>query len=222
MCGARPCGAVAVNPGSLTTRSVRIAVRRGSDFSNTELRSDHLNRLRRLKRHMANLSATTGTDNNTQTAGTDTVTVSNTNQIQSGDFFDGAGGADAIVISGSTGVSVNLSGAGTGASTGFHNYEGLTFNNTSGTSMATLSSAQFGSTLISNSLTVTGAAGTQAVVVNIPAAGSFDASGWTFTSWTAGTDTITINGSSGTDTVTGSSQNDTLNGNGGADTLNGG
>ena len=53
---------------------------------------------------MVDSIATTGIDNIPQTAGADTLTVSNTdqaagfNQIQAEDFFDGGGGTDTIFI----------------------------------------------------------------------------------------------------------------------------
>jgi hypothetical protein len=51
---------------------------------------------------------------------------------------------------------------------------------------------------------------------------SVDLSAVSFFGWTAGTDTVTINGTAGADTLTGSSQNDAINGGHGADTLVGG
>jgi Ca2+-binding RTX toxin-like protein len=75
---------------------------------------------------------------------------------------------------------------------------------------------------------VVGSAGVNALVVNARTIGfPFDAlanlSGVAFTSWTAGQDTITINGLAGSgNTLTGSSQDDAINGGTQADTLNGG
>src|SRR5262249_17415965 len=40
--------------------------------------------------------------------------------------------------------------------------------------------------------------------------GSLDLSGWTFGTWTSGTDTITLSGSTGIESIVGSSQNDIL------------
>ncbi|MBI2717512.1 MAG: DUF4347 domain-containing protein [Rhizobiales bacterium] len=169
---------------------------------------------------LQNNNATTSTDNITQSTGADTLTVTATTQIQAADFFDGAAGSDAIVISGATGVTVSLAGAGTSGTTGFHNYEGLTFDNTSGTSTVTLAGAQFGGTLISNSLAVTGAAGTQAIAIT--GATSFSAALWTFSGWTSGTDTISIAGGAAADTLTGSSMADTITGGAAADNMTGG
>jgi Ca2+-binding RTX toxin-like protein len=79
--------------------------------------------------------------------------------------------------------------------------------------------ATFDAGQLPTSLLITGVAGTQNIVVNN--ASSFFAAGWTFSNWTAGTDTITINGSSGEDVISGSTQNDILNGGANADVMDG-
>jgi Ca2+-binding RTX toxin-like protein len=168
----------------------------------------------------ANNNATTSKDTITQTTGSDTLTVTSSGQIVSTDKFDGAAGTDTIVISGTSGVTVNLSTAGVTSTTGFKNYEALSINNTSGTSTVTLNANQIVAGGISTSLNLIGAAGTQSVIINN--ASNFTAAAFTFTSWTNGTDKITINGTSGNDTITGSSQNDILSGAAGNDTLDGG
>ena len=169
---------------------------------------------------LVNDSATAGNDIITQTTGDDTLTVTATAQVGANDFFDGDAGTDTIVLGvAGAGTSIDLSIAGTDATHGFHNYEGITFANTSGTGTATFNAAQFGSGLISNSATITGNTGTQAIVINN--ASNFSAAGWTFVSWTSGTDTITINGTGSGDTLTGSSQADTINAGAGDDTING-
>ena len=66
---------------------------------------------------------------------------------------------------------------------------------------------------------VNGDSATDNLIVN--AASDVDLSGVTISNWTAGTDTITINGTAAGEKLTGSSQIDTINGNGGADTLDG-
>ncbi|WP_287328570.1 DUF4347 domain-containing protein [Mesorhizobium sp.] len=175
---------------------------------------------------LATYNATTGQDNFTGDSANDTVVVSDTNQIQSSDTFNAGAGTDAIQI-GATAispVSVDLSAAGTDGR-GFLGFEALTFLNLAGTSSATFSSTQFGSGLISATLSVNGVGvGTQRVVVNMSQAGTFAVSGWTFNSWTLGTDSLTINGSSGNDTVVlGASSpvsaTDTYNGGSGIDTI---
>ena len=171
---------------------------------------------------MANFNATSGTDTQTQGNGSDSVTFTAANQIDATDFFDGGsgGGSDTIIVSGAAGLTIDFSVAGTDSTHGFHNYDDLSFNNSSGTSSATFNANQFGTGLISTSLRVTGAAGTQQIVINN--ASGFSAAGWTFGTWTSGTDTLTINGTSGGDTIAGSSQADTIIGAAGGDTITGG
>ena len=169
---------------------------------------------------LQNNNATTSVDNITQSVGADTLTVTATTQIQATDLFDGAAGTDAILISGSAGVTVDISAAGITTGVGLRNLEALNFDNSSGTSTLTVSAAQFGSGLIATALAVTGAAGTQLITVNN--ATNFSLSAWTFTTWTSGTDKVTINGSTGADTITGSANIDTINGGTGADTITGG
>lgn len=60
------------------------------------------------------------------------------------------------------------------------------------------------------------------VIVSLTSPGTLDLSGLTFTGWTSGIDTITIDGSAGADTITGTSQADTIVGGAGADNLRGG
>jgi len=165
---------------------------------------------------MANYNATTSTDTNTQTTGADTLTVTNTNQIQSTDVFDGAAGTDSIIISGTSGVTVNLTAA---ATTTFKNYEGITFDNTSGTSSATFNASNFGTNLISTTALITGNTGLHQLYIT--GATSFTAAGWTFSSWNSA-DLLSITGTSAADTITGSSQADTITGGAGADTMVGG
>jgi Ca2+-binding RTX toxin-like protein len=169
---------------------------------------------------LASSSATTAKDTIVQTSSADTLIVTNTNQIQSTDSFDGSSGIDTILISGAAGVVVDLSAAPPSASTGFRNYEGLSFDNSSGTSGVTLNASQIAAGYIAPALAVTGAAGTQNITVNNAA--NFSAAAWNFASWTPGTDRITINGTTSADTITGSTQADTLDGGAGVDTLAGG
>jgi Ca2+-binding RTX toxin-like protein len=62
------------------------------------------------------------------------------------------------------------------------------------------------------------AGSTEVDVLVVNAASDVDLSGLTFTSWTNGADTITINGTAAAETLTGSSRNDAINGGGGSDT----
>jgi serralysin len=99
------------------------------------------------------------------------------------------------------------------------NKDGITF---TAAATATFTADQFGAGLIDNAVAITGNANTNAIVINKTTAPAFTAAGWTFTNWTAGTDTITINGTAVADTITGSSQNDSINGGTGADSMSGG
>jgi Ca2+-binding RTX toxin-like protein len=172
---------------------------------------------------LATFTATTGTDNPVLSTDNDTVTVTATNQIQTADTFSGGAGTDTIAIGAvGAGVSVDLSAAATNGSAGFLSFEAIQFLNTSGTSTATLAAGQFGSGKIELTSSFIGTASTQGVVINLAAAGSFDASGFTFSTWTSGTDTFSLNGSTGTETIVGSSQSDSISGAAGNDTLSGG
>ncbi|MBV8187345.1 MAG: DUF4347 domain-containing protein, partial [Alphaproteobacteria bacterium] len=141
----------------------------------------------------------------------DTFVFTNTNQVVAGSKFDGGGGTNVIQVgNGGAGSSIDFSGASSDGVNGFLNIAGITFTNTSGTSTATFSSAQFGAGKISNSVTITGSAATDALIVNMTANGALDMSGWGFTNWTSGTDTITVTASTGIESIVGSSQADTF------------
>ena len=171
----------------------------------------------------ATFTATTGTDNSVLSTGADTVTVTNTTQINSTDIFNGGAGTDTIVIGVlDAGVSVALSAAATNGSAGFLSFEAIQFLNTSGTSTATFAAGQFGSGKIELTSSFIGTASSQGVAINLAAAGSFDASGFSFTTWTSGTDSFSLNGSTGTETIVGSSQADSIIGAAGNDNLSGG
>jgi Ca2+-binding RTX toxin-like protein len=172
---------------------------------------------------MANNNATISTDNITQTAGTDRLTVLE-DTIQPTDFFDGAGGFDIIIIgTAGNGIEANLSASGTDATHGFHHYEALTFRNTSGSdiSIAKFAGDQFGTGLISTSLAVRGVNGTQQDIT-IETDSNFSASRWTFTNWEKYLDFIEIFGGSSGNVLKGSRANDSIDGGAGADTLIGG
>ncbi len=166
---------------------------------------------------MANVTATTGIDNFTGTSGTtaanDQISVSNQNQIQPTDLFNGGGGTDTLRL---TAMSIDFTSMVNGASSGIKNMEVVRFN---GAYTATFRADQFGAGLISNSVQMFGAAGVQAVVVNMTTAGTFSMQSWTFNTWTNGTDTITVNGSSGNDTVIFSSAPTIFDGGAGSDTI---
>ena len=89
-----------------------------------------------------------------------------------------------------------------------NNVTKLQFGNTSGTANASFNASQFDGVQIVDNLAVAGSAGTNGIIVNNAIA--FDASGWTFSNWSAA-DTITLNGTSLGDSIIGSSQADTIN-----------
>ena len=99
-------------------------------------------------------------------------------------------------------VDVDLTAAAADGVNGFLNMEEIAFANTSGTSTVTVNADQFGTGKAKSDSTITGAAGIQNFVINMTAPGSFDLSALTFNTWTAGIDTVTVNGSSGADTIT--------------------
>jgi Ca2+-binding RTX toxin-like protein len=175
---------------------------------------------------------TSGTDTITVTGSTgdetivgssqiDRFVVSDTNQVSAADRYNGAGGNDVLQVGlGGVGTAVDVSAAASDGIDGFLSVEALAFVNTSGTSTATFSSAQFGTGRIAATAAITGTtAAAQALVVNMAPAGTLNMSGWTFTNWTAGTDTITVNGSTGADTITGPIQGATILAGDGNDTL---
>jgi len=156
-------------------------------------------------------------------AGNDTLIVSNTTQVQITDRYDGGADNDALQIGvAGAGTSISFTAAAANGTDGFVNIEGITFVNTSGSSVATFNATQFGAGKISSTSTITGTASTQTFAVTLPVAGSFDLSGFTFSNWTSGTDVISVTGSTGADTIVGSGLVDTLTGGAGADALTGG
>lgn len=183
---------------------------------------------------MTTFTATTGIDTFVGSAADDTFVVTDTNQIQFNDAFDGGGGNDTLQIgaTANSGGTIDFEAAATDKKFGFTGIDGLTFTNTSGTSIAEFNSNQFGTGKIANTSLITGSSGTNGLIVNLgEPPESFSMAGWTFSGWTAGTHSITVNGSSGDDAITGSTQADILNGgagddvidgDGGADTMTGG
>ena len=114
------------------------------------------------------------------------------------DRFDGGGGTDTVLVGTASGVDVDLTAAAADGVNGFLDIEEIAFANTSGTSTVTVNANQFGAGKATTDSTITGATGIQNFVINMTAPGSFDLSALTST-WTVGTDTVTVNGSSGAD-----------------------
>jgi hypothetical protein len=137
----------------------------------------------------SNPAITTGIDTITGTSSNDTFSLSAANLINSGDSFNGSGGTDKIeTISASIDFSSAL----------LSNFEQISIN---GNFTATFSSSQFGAGLI-NLGTLDGDGSTNNLIINVVANGSFNASTWSLSGWSSGTDTFTINASSGTETIT--------------------
>ena len=151
----------------------------------------------------------------------DRFVVSDTNQVSAADRYNGAGGNDILQVGlAGAGTAIDLSVAASDGVNGFLSIEAISFVNTSGTSTATFDAAQFGTGKIAATAAITGVAtSAQALVVNMATAGALNMSGWTFATWTAGTDTITVNGSGGADTITGPIQGATILAGAGNDTL---
>jgi VCBS repeat-containing protein len=189
---------------------------------------------------MATVNATAGVDTftgvggaNNTTAGNDTIIYTQGNQVDNApptvDSIDGGTGIDTIQIgNGGNGITIDLGKATLVAPfvpATFLNIEALAFTNTAGTSVAKLLAEQFGAGVISNSLAVSGILGSnQAINITILDAlgtgGTFDASAWTFTNWTSGTDVIDIKGSAGNDIITGSTAADLIDAGTGDDIIN--
>jgi Ca2+-binding RTX toxin-like protein len=135
--------------------------------------------------------------------------------IEAGESINGLGGSDSIVVfSTATGTSYDFSPAlVTGIETLFMNHGPAG----GGSATVTLAGDQIGLggiTAIFDALALTNAL----IVV-----GSLvDLSTVTFTNWTPGVDTLTINGTAGLDDLVGSIQPDTINGGGNADSMAGG
>ncbi|MCW5735268.1 MAG: DUF4347 domain-containing protein [Enhydrobacter sp.] len=173
---------------------------------------------------LATVTATRETDNQTLTTGNDTVIV-NPLTIQATDRFDGGLGIDAIQIGVAGSMDVNLSAAASDGVNGFLSFEELRFVNEGGFTLqtATFAAAQFGEGKISTASTIVATGQRQGVTVKLSPNDSLDLSGLKFSGWTSGTDTFTINGSTGAETIVGTSQKDRIStGGGGADTIAGG
>jgi Ca2+-binding RTX toxin-like protein len=170
---------------------------------------------------MANVTATTGTDQFTGTGGSgntsstaDEILVTAQNQIQSGDLFNGGAGTDTLRL----GASIDFTSIVDGTNSGIKNIEIIRFN---GAHTATFRSDQFGAGLISNTVTLQGTtSAVQTIVINmVSTATTLNMSAWQFNNWTGGTDIISVVGSSLDDTILVSSQHTRFDGGAGTDTV---
>ncbi len=161
-----------------------------------------------------------GADNDTITGG------AGADQLYGGDgndtfVFAASDFASAESANGGVGTdTLSISGANAFSSGTLAGIEALTF---TASATATFAAAQvYTSSSLASALAVTGSGGTDAIIVNLSSAQTITLADWTFASWTSGTDTITLNGSTDADVITGSSQRDTISGGAGADTISGG
>ncbi|MES1197002.1 MAG: calcium-binding protein, partial [Pseudomonadota bacterium] len=98
------------------------------------------------------------------------------------------------------------------------NFERLEFGSFSGSLTVSTTGAQALSGFAANTV-VAGSGATDTLIINN--ATTLNLSGWTVANWTAGVDTITINGTSAANNITGTGAGDWINGGVGADTMNG-
>lgn len=132
-----------------------------------------------------------GTDSLNGGTGSDTY-LFDTSDISSGEIINdtGTSGTDTIKLN---------SNANFTAATQIAGIENLTF---TGAQTATFDANQFGAGKISNTLAVTGHSGdTQIITINN--ASNFSAAAWTFGTWYASNDYLSINDTTGDDTITG-------------------
>jgi Ca2+-binding RTX toxin-like protein len=167
---------------------------------------------------LANVTATTATDNFTGTSGTtsgdDQISVTASGQVQFDDLFDGGGGFDTLRI---VNANIDFRPILTGPSTGIKSIEALLYTNAR---TMTFRSDQFGSGLISDSVRITGVVNlTQTLSVSMTLGGSLDMSGWTYVNWTSGTDRILITGDTSNETVKAGSVASTFDGGSGVDII---
>ena len=167
------------------------------------------------------LTGSTGTEVLVGSTQIDRFVVSDSNQVSATDRYNGGTGNDILQIGvAGVGTSIDLGTAAADGVNGFLSIEGIAFVNTSGTSSATLNATQIGTGKIAAASAITGTLGSvQSLTVNVAAAGSVDLSAWTFANWTSGTDTITVNGSTGAETFTGATQAAQILAGAGTDTL---
>ena len=150
-----------------------------------------------------------GVDSLSGGGGNDEFQYNAPGEIVAGESVNGGTGTDHISVFG--GGSFDFSGA---ALTSIEQFRFASPD----TMTATFAANQIGAGAITS---ITNASPTVAenLIVN---GTSVDLSALTFNLWTKGTDTVTINGTSGADSLTGSSQADIIIGGGGADAMNGG
>jgi Ca2+-binding RTX toxin-like protein len=150
-------------------------------------------------------------------AGADLFAFTAAGDAVAGESIDGGSGDDRLAVGGGTSHNLSI--------VALTSLESLSFSDDSNTTVI-FAGSQIGVGAVAS---IIGNAGANALVVN---GQTVDLSGVSFSSWTAGTDTVTINGnnlnlntlvgSSERDTITGGGLADTITGGGGLDTLSGG
>ena len=153
------------------------------------------------------LTGGTGADTLTGGLAGDTYVIGTGHVIAGDSIVELAAGTGNDILSATTDVNASLM---TAAS--FDNIEVVQL--ASGVDI-TLTSAQ----VTAEAFALTGAGGTETVTINMSSGETLDNSNLTFATWTAGTDTITVNGSVGNETMTGSLANETVNLGAGVDTF---
>jgi len=168
-----------------------------------------------------NMTGSTQNDRITGGGGADTLSGGDGNDtffFASGDFASGES------VNGGTGNdTLSISGTNDFSQGSVNGIEALTF---TAAATATFLGNQIDNDIppLATNLAVTGSGGVDAIVANPNTVGqtSFSLAGWTFSGWTGGTDTITLNGGAQADNITGSSQADAITGGAGNDALDGG
>jgi trimeric autotransporter adhesin len=150
-----------------------------------------------------------GADSLSGGGGNDEFQYTAPGEIVAGETVNGGPGTDHISVFG--GGSFDFSGA---VLTSIEQFRFASAD----TMTATFAANQIGAGAIT-SITTASPSVAENLIVN---GTNVDLSALTFFLWTSGTDTVTINGTSGADLLTGSSQSDIIIGGGGADAMNGG
>ncbi|MES1201642.1 MAG: hypothetical protein ABUS57_09370 [Pseudomonadota bacterium] len=134
-----------------------------------------------------------------------------TGEVVAGERFDGGADTDALEVNGQVDFQA----------TTIVSIEALKFRPdenqvTPLAPQASFSSTQLGGGALSATLHVTGSGLADFINIYASSTANMDLSGWTFSSWTAGSDFVAIYGGDGANTLTGTTQSDQLDGGAGA------
>jgi hypothetical protein len=171
---------------------------------------------------MATYTLTSGEDTFSGDGADDVVIVPSQDTIDVGlDAVDGGGGNDTIQIGG-TADFVDFVPGDPDAPPVFQNFETIAFTDSLSSVQAQFAYDQFVAGVLSSTPAFVGADGVQNIQVSgVDAVATFDASGWRFTSWDAGVDTITFLTDS-LEAIVGTGQNDIFRFSAGEQTVTGG